>query len=70
MSEFSARELAACAQREVGFRVRVYEGRVLAGKMPRVTADREIAMMQAIASKLKEEAEAAAAKGDLFGGGR
>ncbi len=70
MAEFSARELAACAQREVGFRVGVYGRRVEAGKMSKATADREIAMMQAIASKLKEEAEDAAAKGDLFGGGR
>lgn len=70
MSGFSAFELAACAQREVGFRSHVYRSRVAAGKMPQATADREIAMMQAIADKLRTEADADRAKGDLFGGGR
>lgn len=69
-ARFSAFELAACAEREVGFRQHVYSRRVEAGKMPKTTADREIAMMRAIAEKLREESQAERAKGDLFGGGR
>lgn len=46
---FTLEELARCAVREVGQRKRVYGRLVEQGKWKQERADREIAMMQAIA---------------------
>jgi hypothetical protein len=56
-TEFSLLELIACAEREVKIRLRVYPGRVLTGRMSQQEADRQIAMMAAIAGRLREAAE-------------
>jgi hypothetical protein len=57
-TEFSLLELIACAEREVGLRQRVYPGRVFTGRMSQREADRQLAMMQAIAARLRELAQA------------
>lgn len=56
-------ELAACAEREVKFRRRVYARRIDQGKMKQADADREIALMEAIRDHLREQATG----DDLFG---
>jgi hypothetical protein len=58
--------LAQCAEREVNLRRRVYPVRVANGRMTQALADRQIAMMEAIAARLKAEAETEAAKGVLL----
>lgn len=58
-SEFTAIELAACAEREVKQRKRVYTRLVQQGKMMRDEAEREIAMMKAIAAHFHAEIERA-----------
>ena len=61
---FTADELAACAEREVKFRERVYRDRVVRGRMKLAQANREIAMMRRIVEDYRRQAE-----GDsLFGG--
>jgi hypothetical protein len=65
---FTAAELADCAEREVRQRQRAYPRWVEAGRMTQQLADRQTALMQAIARKLRAEADAECAKGDLFGG--
>lgn len=57
---FSLIELIECAEREVKIRLRAYPGRVLTGRMSRREADRQIAMMAAIAGRLREAREAEA----------
>ena len=54
---FTADELAACAEREVRFRERVYRDRLTRGKMRPEQARREIAMMRAIAEDYRRRAE-------------
>lgn len=51
--EFTAAELVACADREVGLRRRVYPVWVRQGRMSQEKADEEIAKMQAICSLLR-----------------
>lgn len=60
------REKASCAKREVGQRKYVYGRRVEAGTMKKVAADREIAVMQAIADDYEALAQADEAKGRLL----
>jgi signal recognition particle subunit SEC65 len=55
---FSAAELADCAEREVRQRQRAYPRWVEAGRMTQQLADRQTALMQAIACKLRAEADA------------
>lgn len=68
MSEpFTAADLAACAERELAQRLRAYPRWVEAKRMTQALADRQTALMEAIARKLRAEADAEGAKGDLFG---
>lgn len=66
MTDFTDQEKAACARREVGQRRRVYGRQVLLGRMTQEKADREIALMEAIAAEYEARAEAEAAKGRLL----
>ena len=42
----------ACVRREIAMRDRVYQCLVLAGKMPRAAAERELATMEAVLQSL------------------
>lgn len=53
---FTFADLAACAEREVRQRQRVYARQVELGRMREDKAAIEIAMMQAIAAQLREKA--------------
>ena len=53
--KFTSADLVECAQREANFRRWVYPKRVASDRMTQATADREIAMMEAIAEKLKDQ---------------
>ena len=55
-------DMAACAEREVRMRRRVYPRWVESGRMTAAQAEREIALMDAIAAKLREEADRARRK--------
>lgn len=63
---FTFADLAACAEREVRQRERVYARQVELGRMREDKAAIEIAMMQAIAAQLREKA----GRDTLFGGER
>jgi len=65
---FSAEQLAACAEREVKQRRRVYPRWVEDGRMSQAFADEQFAMMEQIAREYRAKADAEALKGDLFGG--
>lgn len=65
---FTPEQLAACAEREVKQRRRVYPHWVEDGRMSQAFAEEQIAMMEQIASEFRAKANAEAAKGDLFGG--
>lgn len=52
---FTTDELIASAERELAMRKRVYPRWVAAGKMSRVAAEREIALMTAIRDRLAGE---------------
>ena len=70
---FSTADLAACAERELRMRLRVYPRWVAAGRLTQARADVEIAMMRAIAQRLRAEGGEPTQPGvqaDLFGGGR
>jgi hypothetical protein len=54
---YSAHDLLDCAQRELGYRRRVYANRVLTHRMTQDLADREINRMAAIAEHFAELAE-------------
>lgn len=56
-NRFSLDQLHVCAKREVAQRKRVYGRMVAAGTMSAVTAEREIAMMQAIADFLETQTQ-------------
>jgi hypothetical protein len=60
---FTFDRLAASAEREVAFRRRVYAHRVSVGKMSQAKATEEIALMQAIAEHLRDQAQ----RDSLFG---
>jgi len=51
---FTAAEMRQAAEREVQIRRRVYPNRVETGRMTRLQAERQIALMQAIADHLRE----------------
>lgn len=65
-SEFTARDKADCAQREVTQRVRVYKRLVEAGRMSERTAMREIDTMQSIADDYERIASEEEKKGRLL----
>ena len=48
MSEITKADKIKCLKREIGFRKRVYKGRVDDGRMTQAESDREIAVMTAI----------------------
>jgi hypothetical protein len=54
---FTLADLIREAEREVVLRQTVYKNRVEAGKMKEATATRQIALMRAIAERLRAEAE-------------
>jgi hypothetical protein len=64
---FTAADLADCVEREVRQRQRAYPRWVENGRMTQQLADRQTTLMQAIARKLRAEADAEGAKDDLFG---
>ena len=57
MSPFTYADLARCAQREVGQRKKVYPRLIAGQRMTQQMADRETAMMEEIARRLKEMAD-------------
>jgi hypothetical protein len=65
---FTAAEKLACARREIAMRRRVYPGWIAGGRMTQAEADRQIAIMVAIAADY--ERAAAGDAGPLFGSGR
>jgi hypothetical protein len=54
---YSLEEKRKCAEREVKLRRRVYRNRVLTGRMTQAFADREIAIMEAIAEDYRALAQ-------------
>jgi len=54
-STFKTEDLVKCAEREVAYRRRVYPRLVAEHRMSREHADREIAMMEEIAVRLKDQ---------------
>lgn len=62
----TAREKFECAEREVKQRRYVYPRRVADGKMTQALADKQIAMMEAIAADYRVLAEAEDAAGRLL----
>lgn len=66
MDEITAREKADCAEREVKMRRRVYPRWVADGRLTQGIADRQIAIMDAIAADYRAQAEAEEAKGRLL----
>jgi hypothetical protein len=64
---FTNGELAACAEREVKQRQRVYPRWVSERRMTQAFADEQIAMMSQIAREYRAKADAEASKNDLFG---
>lgn len=65
---FSTADLAECAECELAQRRRAYPRWIEAKRMTQALADRQTALMQAIAHKLRAEAGVEDVKGDLFGG--
>jgi hypothetical protein len=63
---FTDKDKAECAEREVKQRRYVYPRRVADGKMTQALADRQIAIMEAIAADYRAKADAEDAKGRLF----
>jgi hypothetical protein len=55
MSAFDDATKLACVEREIQMRYGVYPSRVRQGLMPKAMADREIAIMQAIAQDYREK---------------
>jgi hypothetical protein len=54
-ADFKTEDLVKAAEREVAYRRRVYPRLVADNRMSREHADHEIAMMEAIAEKLKDQ---------------
>lgn len=65
MTTFTAAEKRAEVQRELGMRRRVFPQWVSAGRIDQATADRRIAILEAIAKDY-----AVLEMGDLFGGAK
>jgi hypothetical protein len=53
MDEFTDADKLACAERELSMRRKVYPGRIRQGLLTRGIADREIALMAAIAAEYR-----------------
>ncbi len=66
MTNFTNRDKADCADREAKMRLRVYPNRVADGRMTQQLADKQIAMMQAIAADYRALAEAEEIAGRLL----
>lgn len=52
--KFTATELLSCVKRELGWRRYVYPNRVAEGRLDQAKADREISMMEEIATHYEE----------------
>lgn len=65
-ASFTARDKAKCAAREARKRHQVYRRLVESGRMKQAEADREIAIMEAIAADYTAQADAEDAKGRLI----
>ena len=63
---FTAADKAKCAEREVAQRRRVYPRLVESRRMKQAEADRQIALMEAIAADYRARADAEGAKGRLI----
>mgnify|MGYP003529299287 FL=1 len=66
MGDITNKDKAECAEREVKQRRYVYPRRVADGKMTQALADRQIALMEAIAADYRAKADEEDAKGRLF----
>lgn len=60
-------EQAACCERELAMRERLYPGWIQSGRMKPAEAQREIDRMRAAAKTLRALADKEKAAGDLFG---
>ena len=58
LRRFSYAELRQAAEREVSIRRKVYPNRIETGRMTRMQAERQIALMQAISDHLREHEKA------------
>lgn len=58
MTEITTKDKAECAERELRQRQRVYPRWVVDGRMTQAFADRQIAIMQAIAAEYRAKADA------------
>ncbi|WP_426314559.1 hypothetical protein ACN9MF_28470 [Methylobacterium fujisawaense] len=65
---FTVADLADCAEREVHQRQRFYPRLIASWRMAQAKAERQTALMQAIARNLREEAAVETESGNLFGG--
>ena len=63
---FTAKDKAECAEREVKQRQRVYPRLVESGRMTQQLADRQTALMEAIAADYRTATNAEDAKGRLI----
>lgn len=63
---FTNKDKAECAEREVKQRQWVYPRRVASGKMTQALADRQIALMEAIAADYRAKADEEDAAGRLI----
>lgn len=63
---FSAKDLLAAVERELGFRRRVFPRRVEQGQMTPKSANEQIAMFEQIRDDYRAKAEAEEAKGRLL----
>ncbi|NTS30709.1 hypothetical protein HQ945_05535 [Phyllobacterium sp. BT25] len=66
MTEITNKDKAGCAEREVKQRQRVYSRWVADGRRAQAFADRQIAVMQAIAEDYRAKADADDQAGRLF----
>lgn len=66
MKDITPADKRACLVRELGFRRRVYPRWVQENRMKAETADREIAVMEAILADYPEEQKADNPQEDLF----
>jgi hypothetical protein len=63
---FTAKEKAACAEREVKMRERVYPRWVAEGRVSQAAANVQLAIMQEIADEYRAKAETEESQGKLF----
>lgn len=64
---YNDRQKLAAIDREISFRVRVYEKKIAEGKMTRQDADYEIGIMKAIAADYRDRIPPPQPTKDMFG---